>query len=676
VNCGAVASPLPSVETVAVFAAAAPNEPPAPATGCTVNVTGTPDSGIPLTLTCTPRFIGKPDRIDPLGNVTTNTYDSHGNLTSVTSPAPGGGASTSVTQFAYNSLGELTQITDPLGHATNVAYNSVGLISSITDPQSNVTTYTYDSRGNRTNITDALSHVTSFTYDSGSRLTQITYPDSTTMAFTYDYRGRRTAVTDQNGKTTSYTYDAADRLTSATDAASHVTTYAYDTESNLLSITDASGHATNFGYDAFGRVTQTTFPSNNFETYAYDADDNLTSKTDRKGQTIQYVYDALNRLTQKAYPDTTTVEYIYDLAGKTDSSGTTSYTWDYENRLTSVNLPNSGGTVTFRYDPFGRRVQKVYATSSSTATTNYFYDRDNETEEVSASGSIVGRYVDTENIDEFLAQSRSGATSFYEADGLGSVTSLTNGSGAIANSYTYDSFGKLIASSGTVTNPLQYAGRDLDVETGLHFYRARYYDSSSGRFLSEDPMGFYGGINFYVYAHNSANNLRDPRGLWDTPTHNNLFWNALKPCGVSDQDIYRMQEASTDFDGLEGQMPWNSYKHSMKYPFQNSEKALKARDEFIQNSLTDAFAFYDQGGDWQTSFAQAAHTAMDSTSPVHIRNGEPLAWPWGFNMFQHGDSPFTKENWGNMTPDLMRQNIATIQAMFQNVTGKPCGDCK
>ncbi len=244
---------------------------------------------------------------DPLGNVTTNTYDARGNLLSVATPAPSGNTGASVTQFTYDSLGELTQIQDPLHGVTTMTYTSAGLIASITDPQGNTTGYGYDSRGNRTSVTDALNHTTNFTYDSGNRLTQITYPDTTTASFTYDYRGRRITATDQNGKTTHYAYDDADRLTSVTDAANNVTQYAYDTEDNLVSITDANSHVTNFTYDAFGRVTKTTFPSNYYETYAYDADNNLTSKTDRNGNTIQYVYDALNRLTQKSYPDSTSV---------------------------------------------------------------------------------------------------------------------------------------------------------------------------------------------------------------------------------------------------------------------------------------------------------------------------------------------------------------------------------
>jgi uncharacterized protein RhaS with RHS repeats len=81
-----------------------------------------------------------------------------------------------------------------------------------------------------------------------------------------------------------------------------------------------------------------------------------------------------------------------------------------------------------------------------------------------------------QNIDEPLAESTAGAMGFYEQDGLGSVTSLTNSSGALAQTYTFDSFGNTTNSSGSVSNPFRYTGRDFDSETGLYYYRARYYD--------------------------------------------------------------------------------------------------------------------------------------------------------------------------------------------------------
>jgi RHS repeat-associated protein len=187
----------------------------------------------------------------------------------------------------------------------------------------------------------------------------------------------------------------------------------------------------------------------------------------------------------------------------------TTYAWDYENRLTSVTLPGSGGTVAFKYDPFGRRIYK----SSSSSTSVFAYDGDNLIEETNASGTAVARYSQGLNIDEPLAMLRGGTTSFYNADGLGSITSLANSSGSLAQTYTFDSFGKQTSSSGSLTNPFQYTARESDPETGLYYYRARYYDPGVGRFIREDPARFTAGVNFYEYVRNSPLYFADPWGL-------------------------------------------------------------------------------------------------------------------------------------------------------------------
>ena len=232
-------------------------------------------------------------------------------------------------------------------------------------------------------------------------------------------------------------------------------------------------------------------------------------------------YNSSNELT--SLPGTS---YTYDNNGNTKtkvtSSGTTTYNWDFENRLASVVLPGTGGTVSFKYDPFGRRVQK----GSPNGTTNYLYDGKNLLEEIDASGNVLARYTHYKSIDDPLSEVRSGTASYYEQDGLDSVSSLSNTTGALSNTYTYDSFGKLTASSGTLTNPFRYTGREFDSETGLYFYRARYLDSSTGRFLSEDPIGFWAGDNFYSYVHNNPATYLDPLGLEKEkkPWYDNFDW--------------------------------------------------------------------------------------------------------------------------------------------------------
>jgi RHS repeat-associated protein len=228
-----------------------------------------------------------------------------------------------------------------------------------------------------------------------------------------------------------------------------------------------------------------------------------------------YSYNSSNQLT--SIPGTT---YTYDNNGntktKTTAAGTTTYTWDYDNRLTQVALPGTAGTVTFKYDPFGRRVQKAFTQGGNTTTTNYLYDGPNLIEEMDNAGNVLARYANQMRVDEPLTELRSGTTSYYQQDGLGSVTSLSNGAGMLANTYTFDSYGKLNTSTGTLTNPFQYTGRESDQETGLYYYRARYYDPTIGRFTSEDPIGLQGGPNFYDYVGNDPVDFNDPRGLAPT----------------------------------------------------------------------------------------------------------------------------------------------------------------
>ncbi|MHB8412860.1 MAG: RHS repeat-associated core domain-containing protein [Candidatus Acidiferrales bacterium] len=228
--------------------------------------------------------------------------------------------------------------------------------------------------------------------------------------------------------------------------------------------------------------------ANTTESYSYDPVGNRLNSLG----VSSYTNNTSNELTS-----TSNASYSYGANGnttsKTDSTGATNYTWDFENRLTSVTLPGAEGTVTFKYDPLGRRIEKV----SPTTTSIFAYDGDNLVETVNSSGGVVARYTQGLNTDEPLAESRSANVSFYEQDALGSVTSLTNAAGALAQTYTYDSFGNTTNSSGSLTDFFRYAGREFDTETGLYFDRARYLDPSTGRFLSEDPVRFRGGIDFY-----------------------------------------------------------------------------------------------------------------------------------------------------------------------------------
>jgi len=264
--------------------------------------------------------------------------------------------------------------------------------------------------------------------------------------------------------------------------------------------------AHNYVYDDIYRLTNASHPAGSPESYTYDKVGNR--KTSRDYPT--WNCDANNRLT--SFNGTT---FTYDNNGntisKTKSGQTTNYTYDYENRLSRVfATPPQAGEAIYTYDPFGRRLSKTV----NGVTKYYLYDNEDIIAEYDNVGNMIASYVHGQGIDEPIARTdnRIPRTDYYTFDGLGSVSELTDSGQNIAEAYKYDSFGNLQTPPAT-GNPYTYASREYDIETGLYFYRARYYDANVGRFLTSDPIRFEGGVNFYAYVTSNPINLIDPTGL-------------------------------------------------------------------------------------------------------------------------------------------------------------------
>jgi len=105
---------------------------------------------------------------------------------------------------------------------------------------------------------------------------------------------------------------------------------------------------------------------------------------------------------------------------------------------------------------------------------------------------------------------------FYHFDRLGSVRFLSDSAGSVVSEYVYDAFGNLVSSSGSISQPYQYVGREgyyREGELGLYLLGQRWYDEEVGRFISRDPIGEEEGVNLYVYGNNSPTILIDPYGL-------------------------------------------------------------------------------------------------------------------------------------------------------------------
>jgi len=206
----------------------------------------------------------------------------------------------------------------------------------------------------------------------------------------------------------------------------------------------------------------------------------------------------------------------------TDCTGstTTSFTYDALNRLTQVSKTGLA-TQSYLYDDQGRRISKTVGG----VVTNWVYnglDIASQYEGTWTTPTTV--FTHGPRMDEPLIQATSTTAQYYHQDGLGNVVALTNPDGTAAALALYDVWGNTLGSAGTL--PLYgYTGREPD-ETGLIYYRARYYDPTLGRFTQRDPIGMQGGMNLYAYVGNNPVAFADPSGLLPQDSGLRLFADA------------------------------------------------------------------------------------------------------------------------------------------------------
>lgn len=507
--------------------------------------------------------------------------------------------------YSYDNMSRLTEVNDLTG-TYQFVYDNLGRLeqtitnySFLTDKSFTVSCG-YDAASNRISLTDPENDITTYAYDTLNQLTSLTAPGRKRFKWTYDAIGRRTKLSRPNAVATSYTYDSLSHLLSISNAKRKKildgAAYTIDAADNRTSRTPLpSGTATNYAYDNLYQLMEVTQNSSTVESYSYDAVGNRLSSMG----VSPYVYNASNELTSK--PDTA---YSYDNNGNSlsedNAGGTTSYTWDPENRLTSVTLPGSGETVSFQYDPFGRRIYK----SSPLGTTIFVYDGYSVIEEVSADGSLMARYTQSLGIDEPLAMLRGNTMSYYQADGLGSVTSLSDSKGNLISTYEYDSFGNLLASTGSISNPFRFTGREFDAETDLYFYRARYYDPSIGRFISEDPIRFNAETNFYTYASNNPILFIDPWGLcatktvkiWDVERVTYKLW-------YSDY-LFKNRSIGPNLSPGPGAPSYDS--HNLPKPdIQTSSRYMEVPDSYVLDGTSKA---HYKAQSWHLMYMQIEHS--------------------------------------------------------------------
>ncbi|BCO31665.1 hypothetical protein TspCOW1_17680 [Thiohalobacter sp. COW1] len=339
--------------------------------------------------------------------------------------------------------------------------------------------------------TDANGHSVGYAYDAAGNLTGLTYPDGRTVSYGYDALSRLRTVTDWASRTTEYVYDPAGRLVLQLNANGSVVNYHYDTADRLTRLTHRRSDASvvweqQFSLDGNGNRTQEVREAP------------LHPVSLEAGET-PLSYNAERTRLQTAGGES----FAYDAEGQlTDRSGTT-LAFDPAHRLVGL-----GADTQYAYDGAGNRL----AATRDGVTTQYIHDAaGNLIAEADAGGTITRHYVHGQGLIALIE----GDTAYtYHFDALGSTVAITDADEAIVNAYSYRPYGRVAERSETMDQPFTYVGQYgvMEEAAGLYYMRARYYDAEVGRFISEDPIGFEGGLNLYAYVGGNPINAVDPSG--------------------------------------------------------------------------------------------------------------------------------------------------------------------
>lgn len=465
--------------------------------------------------------------------------------------------------FSYDAESALTMWVNRNGEQIDFTYDASGQLIGKDLPGLDLTVFEYDALGNLSFVENSSSRLT-FDYDGLGRLIGTTQrvaavegfvPGAAweeTLTYDYDLAGNRIEMTTSFGDF-DYEYDDLDRLTTLTNPFLETWTFFHNDLGALAEVQLPNSLVSQAIYDQGLELSEISHETADGEQLVgaqyveYDGIGNSTlqiaSNSDGPSQST-YAYDALSRLDSSEVNPTPPVDIIsvaatFDEANRIQADDEFTYTHDAEGRLVSKHdtaqsltylyqynaegqlieyseiadqgRPASLVEVQYFYDPLGRRVQKSIGGVSS----RFFYDGSNRLADAENGGEATILYTSGLGIDEPLSRTDTSTseTFYYHQDRLGSVVALTDAIGDVIQEYEYEAFGNIVGQGGGGANPIAFTGRDMDSESGLYYYRARYYDSTVGRFMSEDPIGIDGGINLYTYVENNPINVTDPSGL-------------------------------------------------------------------------------------------------------------------------------------------------------------------
>ena len=462
--------------------------------------------------------------------------DAQGRVTSITN------AISKVTSFDYDDSGNLSQRTAADLTVTDYGYDDLNRMVAITNQGVEVATFDHDPNGNLVEATSPSLASSTFGYDEMNRLTASTSTVGTvstplTVGFAYDLNGNRTHVTYPGNTNAVYVYGADNRLESVDLSAFGVATaisFDYDGANRLTNIVYPNSVTSMFGYDDNGSVTSIkhgdfvdrTIQRNTLgfkETELIDAGVKPTAPDTRRSIKTHNDADQLTSEWVQQGTNEYTVSYDYSengcLTNVAHASSLASYTYDYDNRLVSVD-DDASSFVEYLYDASGARIGRI--AGGSPATTNYFVidytdGLKRPLAETDSSGTVTRYYVWSGS--QLLCHiEANGDVFYYHSDELGSTLALTDESGDVTDEFAYMPYGyaRHVPHVGSSDTPFQWLGGYgvyYDVDTGLHLTLHRAYSCSLKRFIQPDPLGIDGGVNVYMWANLNPLFFVDPYGL-------------------------------------------------------------------------------------------------------------------------------------------------------------------
>jgi RHS repeat-associated protein len=535
----------------------------------------------------------------------------------------------------------------------------------VTDRKVQTTAYENDALNRPVLFTYADGSTIRYVYDAGDRLLQVVDSEGGTIAREYDGLDRVISESTPEG-TVAYTYDADDRRTTMTVEGQPSVSYEYDAAHNPITITQ-SDRVVSIEYNAGGRRSRLTLPNGIIATYGYDGANQLTSLAYTAGTSnvgdLTYTYDlAGNRIAVGGSlartglpPALSSAQYdaanrltlwngqslSYDLNGNLTSDGGVAYTWNARNQLTG-----SAGTsaMAFQYDGVGRRRGRF-----GNGAVRYLYDGSSVVQELSV--STVANLL-TGGIDEVFERTDGNGARTPLTDALGSIVALADASTVVRTRYVYEPFGATSASGEASANRAQYTGREND-GNGLYYHRARYYDPRRQRFVSEDPIGFFGGdTNLYAYVGGMPTRSTDPFGLYNRDVHYDLTRGTAVQVGMCAADAESIAHADQGVDDnfSTSPMPPQNVGAREKYHFTSRERREQLRQDAFGSGSRTAMGIY-------------MHALQDSFSHQKgrkDRNGEPYGPIRGHIM--DGHSPDNPRN----RPILWRRMMETTRLELWN----------